>query len=385
MYPNLFYFFKDVFNIKLPFLKVINSFGFFVALAFIAAAYILTLELKRKQKLGLLSFKEEEIIIGEPASIKELIINFMIGFIIGFKLLGVLIIKDALLDTQAFIFSSKGSIGAGLIVALFFAGLRWWEKNKQKLSKPEKRSIRIWPSDRVGDIVIYAAIFGFIGAKIFDNLENPARFFANPIESLLSASGFTFYGGLICAAVAIYFYCKKNNIPFIHLCDATAPGLMLAYSVGRIGCQVSGDGDWGIINLNPKPFSFLPDWMWAYQYPHNVNGEGIPIANCDWGQYCNMLAHPVYPTPFYEIIMAFILFIFLWMIRKKITTPGVLFGIYLMVNAIERFFIEKIRVNNTYNIFGFHPTQAEIISTFLFIGGLIMVYILKRKAKKSLT
>lgn len=381
MYPNLFYFFKDVFYIELPFLKLINSFGFFVALAFIAGAYILVQELKRKQKLGLLSFKEEEITFGEPASIKDLLTNFIIGFIVGYKLIGVLLIKDALLDTQAFIFSSKGSVGAGLLLGLFLAGMKWWEHNKQKLAKPEKRLIRIWPSDRVGDIVIYAAIFGFLGAKVFDNLENPSRFFANPIESLLSPSGFTFYGGLICATIAIYYYSRKNNIPFIHLCDSAAPALMLSYSVGRIGCQVSGDGDWGIVNLKPNPFSFIPDWMWAYRYPHNVNGEGIALPNCDWGQYCTVLSHPVYPTPFYEVIMALGLFIFLWLIRKKITTPGILFGVYLIVNGIERFFIEKIRVNNTYDIFGFHPTQAEIISTLLVIGGFTWIYFLKNKQK----
>lgn len=381
MYPNLYYFFKDAFNVNLPFLKLINSFGFFVALAFIAGAFSLALELKRKQKLGLLTYKEENILVGEPASVKDLLINFFIGFIVGYKLIGVLITKDALQDAQGFIFSDKGSFAAGFIVAISFAGLRWWEKNKQKLSKPEKRSIRIWPSDRVGDIVIYSAIFGFLGAKIFDNLENPVRFFANPIESMLSASGFTFYGGLICATLVIWWFAKKKNIPFIHLCDAAAPALMLSYCIGRIGCQVSGDGDWGIVNLKPKPFSFLPDWMWAYRYPHNVNSEGIPMENCDWGQYCNILAHPVYPTPFYEVIMALFLFIFLWMIRKKITTPGVLFGVYLMVNGIERFFIEKIRVNNTYDIFGFHPTQAEIISTLLFLGGLFLVYFLKKRAK----
>ena len=60
----------------------------------------------------------------------------------------------------------------GIIVGLFFAGMKWWEKNKQKLAKPEERTIRIWPQDRVGDIVIFAAVFGFLGAKIFHNLEN---------------------------------------------------------------------------------------------------------------------------------------------------------------------------------------------------------------------
>lgn len=86
-------------------------------------------------------------------------------------------------------------------------------------------------------MVVYAALFGFLGAKIFHNLENWNEFIKDPIGSLISFSGLTFYGGLICAAAAIYFYTKKHNIPFMHLADAIAPALMLAYAVGRIGCQ----------------------------------------------------------------------------------------------------------------------------------------------------
>jgi len=384
MYPNLYYAFRDLFGIELEGLKIVNSFGFFVALAFLAAAYTLTLELKRKQQAGLLTFKEEKILVGKPAGIGELLLNAVLGFFIGFKIIGALLDKAALADTQAFIFSGEGNWLAGIGVALFFAGLKWWEKNKTKLAKPEERTIRIWPHDRVGDLVIYAAVFGFVGAKLFDNLENPARFFADPIGSMLSASGFTFYGGLICAAIAIMWYARKNNIGILHLADAVAPGLMLAYGVGRIGCQVSGDGDWGIINNNPKPFSWLPDWMWAYNYPHNVNRDGIPIPGCDWGDFCMALPDMHYPTPLYESIAAILIFVGLWLFRKQMKVAGMMFGAYLIVNGVERFLIEKIRVNNRYDVStGFQPTQAEIISTLLVIGGAIFIWLLKRKAKTA--
>ena len=70
-------------------------------------------------------------------------------------------------------------------------------------------------------------------------------------------------------------------MPFLRLADATAPGLLLAYGIGRIGCHVSGDGDWGIPNTLPKPgwLSWAPDWIWAYAYPNNVNRVGIRIPN----------------------------------------------------------------------------------------------------------
>ena len=164
----------------------------------------------------------------------------------------------------------------------------------------------------------------------------------------------------------------------IHVADAMAPALMLAYGVGRIGCQVAGDGDWGIVNTNPKPFSWLPDWAWSYTYPNNVLGEGIPMADCT-GQYCAQLPLPVYPTPLYEIIAALLLFVFLWSIRKKIKTPGVLAAIYLIVNGIERFLVESIRVNTKYSFFGIHPTQAELIAAFLVVSGIVLYFVLNRK------
>ncbi|MDP1843598.1 MAG: diacylglyceryl transferase, partial [Sediminibacterium sp.] len=172
MYPNLYYAFKDIFGIELSGLKLINSFGFFVALSFILSAWILTIELRRKQQQGLFTFTEEKIMIGQPASLTELFINGLLGFIFGYKLVGAFTIPDALNDPQAFILSSKGNLLTGMIVALIFAAIKWWEKKKEQLEKPAERIVRIWPHDRVGDIVIYAALFGFLGAKIFHNLEN---------------------------------------------------------------------------------------------------------------------------------------------------------------------------------------------------------------------
>ena len=377
MYPNLYYVFKDLFGIELSALKLINSFGFFVALCFIISAWALTLEFQRKQQLGLLNFTEEKVLMGAPASLMDLFLNFILGFIFGYKIIGAFIIQDALNDPQSFILSSKGNTAAGILLGLFFLGLKWYEKNKEKLAKPEERIIRIWPQDRVGDLVIYAAAFGFLGAKIFHNLENWNDFIKDPIGALISFSGLTFYGGLICAGAAIMIYSKRIKLPIVHLVDAFAPILMLGYSIGRIGCQVSGDGDWGIVNLHPKPLNWLPDWLWAYQYPHNVVGEGVAIPGCV-GQYCNQLAQPVYPTALYEVIICAILFIVLWSVRKKIKIPGRLFGLYLILNGVERFSIESIRVNTKYEGLPLQPTQAQIISVILMLTG-IWLFIQSKK------
>jgi phosphatidylglycerol:prolipoprotein diacylglycerol transferase len=423
MYPNLYYAFKDLFNIDWKPLRFINSFGFFVALSFILAAVILAAELKRKGKEGLLHPTEISVVVGKPATITELLLNFLLGFVLGYKILALFIMNSSVTDDpQAFIFSGLGSWPAGIVLGLLFAGVKWWEKNKQKLPKPELRKIRFWPHDRVGELTIIALIFGLLGAKLFDIFENWSDFLKDPSSFIFSPAGLTFYGGLICAALAIWFYAKKHKIGFWHLNDAAAPSLMLAYGTGRIGCQVSGDGDWGIYNIAyavsnvgkvipgdinrfneslhthsqfftsqfgsldavphityPKPsfLNFLPDWVFAYNFPHNVNDSGIPLEGCV-GKYCNQLPVPVFPTSFYETIVCLVLFVILWLLRKRLKIPGTLFAIYLMLNGIERFFIEKIRVNNRMNFLGLHPTQAELISALLFFSGLAIFIILRR-------
>lgn len=382
MYPNLYYVFKDLFGLEISALKIVNSFGFFVAIAFLVSAWVLVKELQRKQREGLLSYEEVTITVGEPASAGELLLNFVLGFVFGYKILGVFFTPGALNDPQAFIFSGGGSWAAGILLGLFFAGLKWRDKNKEKLAKPEKKTVRIWPSDRVGDITILAAVAGFAGAKVFDNLENWDRFIDDPIGNLFSASGLTFYGGLIVATIAIVWYLRKHKVAIIHAADAFGPVLMLSYALGRIGCQVSGDGDWGIVNTKPKPFSFLPDWAWSYTYPHNVNKVGEVIPNCTWDDYCTQLPAGVYPTPLYEIIACLFLFAILWSLRKRIKIGGRIFAIYLFLNGFERFWIEKIRVNTPQHLFGFQPTQAEIISTLLMLVG-IGLYLMAPKLNKK--
>ncbi len=383
MYPNLYYAFKDLFGVDFPPLRFINSFGFFVAIAFLVAAALLSIELRRKSKAGLLQPTEEQIMVGQPASIGDLILNFILGFILGYKILALFFLSsDATQDPQTFIFSTMGNWPLGIGMGLLFAGLKWWEKRKHQLPKAEKRTVRIWPQDRVGEITILALIFGLLGAKLFDIFENWSDFLKHPSDYILSPAGLTFYGGLICAAIAIILYARKHKISLRHLADSVAPSLMIAYAIGRIGCQVSGDGDWGIANKNANPFKWLPDWMWSYTYPHNVNEAGVSIPGCI-GRYCNQLAEPHYPTPFYETVVCLILFGILWSLRKRLKPFGAVFALYLILNGIERFFIEKIRVNNRLDIFGFQPTQAEVISIFLIVTGIILWAFLAKKYKAT--
>lgn len=428
MYPNLYYFFREVFGVKIGILRFINSFGFFVAISFLVAAALLAHELRRKSKLGWLHPTESKITVGKPALATELLLNFILGFILGYKIIALFFLgPEATRDTQAYIFSGAGSLPAGLLVGLLFAWIKWRDVKKQQLAKPEERVIRIWPHDRVGELTIIALVVGLVGAKLFDIFENWSDFLKRPSDYIFSGGGLTFYGGLICSTLVIVWYARKHKIPVRHLADAIAPSLMIAYAIGRIGCQVAGDGDWGIYNsaykidaaneivlaaptdfrdsvqahagffathydnLNdvhhtsvkkPGVLGFLPNWFFAYNYPHNVNETGIPINGCA-EKYCNQLPIPVFPTPFYETLACTVLFLILWGLRKKLQPPGALFCLYLILNGLERFFIEKIRVNNRLDLFGFHPTQAEVISTGLVIAGVGLWIFLRNKYRTS--
>ena len=426
MYPNLYYLLKSWFGVDLPLARIVNMFGFFVAIAFFAGAWVMTRELKRKEAAGLFQPTEEMITVGNPATWTELITNFVIGFLFGYKIIGFFVLGAAAYDDpQAYILSMQGNFWGGAVLGLFLAFLKWRERHKQELPKPEERKVRIYPHDRVGDIVLIAVFFGFAGAKVFHILENWEDFMQEP-KSYLSFSGLTFYGGLIVAGIAVYRYARKNNIGFKFLLDAFAPTMMIAYAIGRIGCQVAGDGDWGILNsayvstpdgkvvlsdsthyrqallanareytqqfgtLDEVPHkSFkapagIPTWVVAYNYPHNVLKEGAYFPGCtDEAEYCRFLPVPVFPTPFYETVTRLILFGVLMGLRRRIAFPGGLFAVYLVMNGIERFLVETIRVNTKYDWFPGHPSQAELISAGLFISGIILWFYWKRLAAKK--
>lgn len=380
MFPTVSHFLHYLFGIDLP--LPFNTFGVFVALAFVAGYWAFSEELKRKEALGILHPVRKTFIIGKQATISELLLNGLFGFIIGYKLVYALLnYKLFVNDAQFVLLSTKGNIIGGLFFAALFAYWDYKEKDKHKLDKPKETQVTVHPYQLMSNLIVWAAVWGFLGAKFFDNLEYWDDFVQHPIERLLSFSGLTFYGGLICGGAAVLYIAKKNGIKVLHMLDVGGPGMMLAYAVGRIGCHLAGDGDWGIVNANPKPFSGLPDWLWSYKYPNNVVGEGIPIPGCT-GKFCAELAQGVYPTPIYEVIICLILFAFLWSIRDKIKAPGLMFGIYMVLNGIERFCIELIRVNSKYHVFGLSFTQAEMISTFLVVGGIALcAYSLRNKNK----
>lgn len=432
MFPTLNYLINYLFGTNITF-NFPPTFGFMVALAFLSAAWVLSNELKRKEKLGLVKAIQKKVIVGKPASFVELVLNGLMGFIIGFKILGAITEPELFKpNPQGYLLSGHGNWLGGIVLGGLFAYLKYREKEKTKLPTPREETITIRPYQLVGNITLVAALWGIIGAKIFHNLEYWDEFMADPVGGLISASGLTFYGGLIGGFMGVWWYVRKNKIPLIHVADSVAPGLILAYGVGRIGCLLAGDGDWGIINSayriddnrnytvvpaeqiqtdltavsitgmpvyayygdspeavdyayfkKPAALSFLPDALFAFDFPHNVNEEGVPITGCQ-GQYCNKLPLPVFPTPIYETLMTFIIFGVLMALRSKLKVAGQIFFLYLVLNGVERFMIEQIRVNSTYHVFGMDITQAEIIATVLIIVGMAGVFSVKKWESKLL-
>jgi phosphatidylglycerol:prolipoprotein diacylglycerol transferase len=212
----------------------------------------------------------------------------------------------------------------------------------------------------VADMAVVSTLAGIIGARVFDILDNLGRFFADPISMILTRTGFSIYGGLCFGIAAGVIFVKRRSIPVIPMLDATAPAMMLGYGIGRLGCQITGDGDWGIVaNLALKP-SWVPEWLWAQTYDGNITGATVAPPG-------------VYPTPIYEITMALAIFWVLWLLRSHRNRPGYLFSVYLLAAGFERLLIEKIRINVRYDLFGIMITQAEAISFLLVIAGLIGV------------
>jgi len=393
MYPNLYFAFKDLFGVELPFLKLVNSFGFFVAMAFLVAGFFIQREFKRHTAAGVFKPTLVKRLVGAPTSILDITIQSAVGFLFGWKFLYLAFNAGTIFNgssrPQEHLFSSEGSITLGVLLAVLLGGWSWWEGKRNLLPTPEIKSFNTQPSEHVGAILTVAAVGGILGAKIFHFIEYPdqfASFISSPsLNDFLG--GLTIYGGLILGGISVWAYTKKNGLHFLSVADASAPSLMLGYGIGRIGCQVSGDGDWGITNLSPQPgwLSWLPEWTWSYQFPNNVNQVGRLISECDpWARYegyGTCLNEAVFPTSLYETTMAVIIFILLWNLRTRLKTAGMLFATYLMFNGFERFWIEKIRVNVEIPSLGI--TQAELISVIIFLSGVGLFFFLKTKSQKA--
>jgi phosphatidylglycerol:prolipoprotein diacylglycerol transferase len=184
------------------------------------------------------------------------------------------------------------------------------------------------------EIAVAAGVGGFVGARVNYLIANPDQ------GGLFSSTGLVWYGGLIGGAIGVIAVGMWRRIPLGLVGNTAAPALALGYAVGRIGCQLSGDGDYGSASSLP----------WSMSYP---DGE-VPTTDL------------VHPTPLYETTSMLVVFWLLWRLRARFDGPWALFGVWCILGGIERFLVEFIRRNDAV-VAGL--TTAQLISLALVVLG----------------
>ncbi len=245
----------------------------------------------------------------------------------------------------------------GLMLGISFIVASWM------LSKEfERRGV---DSNLATEITLLAIIFGVLGSKLFHLFANPAEFREDPIGALFSPGGLTFHGGLLLAMLVIYIRMRMKKIPFLFVADSVVPALALAYGIGRIGCHLAGDGDYGLPT----------DLPWGTNYENGIVKPslmflGTKVANAYPGGLVPDNT-PLHPTPIYEFLAMAIFAFVLYKLQRKDWPTGKLFSIYLMGAGIERLLIEIIRLNPVVFL---GLSEAQLVAFGLVIAGSFGLY-----------
>ena len=213
------------------------------------------------------------------------------------------------------------------------------------------------------ELTIIAVACGIAGSKLLSVIESWSDFLKDPVGMIFNPGGLTWYGGFILAAVVIWWDIKKKGYKFFSVADAFAPALILGYGVARIGCHLSGDGDYGM----PTHLPWGVDYARG-TYPPSLAFKDFPNVAAKFPGGIvpdNTLLHP---TPLYEFIAGLLIFSFLWKIRRTIKPDGKLFMIYLMLAGLERLLVEFIRLNPRL-LFGL--SEAQLLSIILIVVGFV--------------
>jgi phosphatidylglycerol:prolipoprotein diacylglycerol transferase len=215
------------------------------------------------------------------------------------------------------------------------------------------RRLREWdlPVDWAYEIVFAALAGGLVGARLYWIVQNYDDAKGDIFGSLFSGSGLVWYGGAIGGAIAVVIWAHRRDFLSVALLDLCAVPLAIGYAIGRIGCQVSGDGDYG------KAW----DGPWAMAYPHGA----VPTNT------------PVHPTPIYETLAMGLAAWALWRARDALR-PGLLFASYLVLAGTERFLVEFLRRNDPVAL-GLTAPQLESLA--MFAAGLVWLGVAWRRGQ----
>lgn len=202
-------------------------------------------------------------------------------------------------------------------------------------------------------IIGITGLAGLVGSRIYHVLESPAEFFADPWPQIFTTMGFAFVGAIIGGFFALLYLARRFRIAPLLMLDVASPAGALGYGIGRIGCLISGDGDYGIPTTLP----------WGMSFPNGI----VPTTE------------RVHPTPIYEFLVALVIFWILWKLGAraiKMRAPnGTVFAAYLVLTGIARFLVEIIRINPR-SFYGL--TNAQAASVVSILAGLLLFFICRR-------
>lgn len=205
------------------------------------------------------------------------------------------------------------------------------------------------PVDWAYEIGFSALLGGLVGSRVYFVIQNYDSVKDDLLGNLFSGSGLVWYGGAIGGTLAVVLWAWYRDFLRLALLDLAAPALALGYAIGRVGCQLSGDGDYGRAWDGP----------WAMSYPDGT----VPTDQT------------VHPTPIYETLAMGLGAWLLWQLRDRFRA-GVLFAIYLFYAGAERFLIEFIRRNDEVAL---GLTSAQFESIAMMAAGVAWVLLLQRR------
>lgn len=248
-------------------------------------------------------------------------------------------------------------VATGLLVAAYVLQADFNRRRENFLEhgylKKEKEPV---PHDEGFLIIGIAGISGLVGARLYHVLESPRDLLADP-SLLISRFGFAWFGGFLGGFIALVFLAKHYRIPALEFMDLCSPAACVGYAIGRIGCLLSGDGDYGLPTKLP----------WGMSFPNGV----VPTTE------------RVHPTPIYEFLIWMLIAAMLWQLGKKTldgSVPGRVFSLYLILTGVARFLIEFIRINPR-SFFGMSNAQtASLVSILL---GIVLILRSKPNPQKS--
>jgi phosphatidylglycerol---prolipoprotein diacylglyceryl transferase len=218
-------------------------------------------------------------------------------------------------------------------------------------------------------IIGVAGMAGLVGARLYHVLEDPRELFAHPAELLLSRFGFAWFGGFLGGLIALILLARRLKIPLLPFLDICSPAACMGYAIGRIGCLLSGDGDYG------KPTSW--QWPWGISLPNGVVPTTETCVQWGWPADCR-----VYPTPIYEFLIWMGIAAILWRMGTKSLQrpepPGQSFAGYLILTGIARCLIEFIRINPR-SFLGLSNAQTASVVSVIF--GLFVLWRIKAASR----